>query len=99
MQRRMDTISKPLIAGFVAVTCFLVRAPAHAQAVADFYRGNTIRFALSSEAGGGFDTVARMVAKYLRNYVPGKPNVVVVNMPGGGGTLMANWAYNIAPKD
>src|SRR5262249_26201471 len=64
-----------------------------------FYRGNTIRLHLSSEAGGGFDTIARIVAKYLAQYVPGRPNVIVVNMPGGGGTLMANWAYNIAPRD
>jgi tripartite-type tricarboxylate transporter receptor subunit TctC len=31
--------------------------------------------------------------------MPGKPNIVISNMPGGGGTILANWAYNIAPKD
>ncbi len=72
---------------------------AQAQPAADFYRGNTIRFTLSSEPGGGFDIVARTFAKYYANYVPGKPAIVVVNMPGGGGTLLANWAYNIAPRD
>src|SRR5262249_2292404 len=37
--------------------------------------------------------------KYLPAYLPGRPNVIVVNMPGGGGSLMANWAYNVAPRD
>jgi tripartite-type tricarboxylate transporter receptor subunit TctC len=74
-------------------------APAQAQSAADFYRGNTIKFHLASEPGGGFDLIARSFAKYFVNYVPGKPNIVLVNMPGGGGTILANWAYNIAPKD
>src|SRR5262249_55227839 len=86
--------------GLAAATAACAAAArAQAQTVADFYRGNTIRLHLSSEAGGGFDTIARIVAKYLAQYVPGRPNVIVVNMPGGGGTLMANWAYNIAPRD
>jgi tripartite-type tricarboxylate transporter receptor subunit TctC len=82
----------------LAAAC-LATTPAQAQSAADFYRGNTIKFALASEPGGGFDLVARGFAKYFVNYMPGKPNVVIVNMPGGGGTIHANWAYNIAPKD
>jgi tripartite-type tricarboxylate transporter receptor subunit TctC len=72
---------------------------AQAQPAADFYRGNTIKFYLASEPGGGFDLVARSFGKYFVNHMPGKPNIVIVNMPGGGGTILANWAYNIAPKD
>jgi tripartite-type tricarboxylate transporter receptor subunit TctC len=85
---------------FVALgTACLATAPAQAQPAAEFYRGNTIKFALASEPGGGFDLVARGFAKYFVNYMPGKPTIVIVNMPGGGGTLLANWAYNVAPKD
>src|SRR5262245_63182632 len=73
--------------------------PAEAQSAADFYRGNTIKFHLASEPGGGFDLIARSFAKYFVNYVPGKPTIVLVNMPGGGGTILANRAYNVAPKD
>jgi tripartite-type tricarboxylate transporter receptor subunit TctC len=74
-------------------------ANAQSPSAADFYRGATIRFHLASEPGGGFDMVARSFGKYLVNHLPGNPNLVVVNMPGGGGTLLANWAYNVAPKD
>jgi tripartite-type tricarboxylate transporter receptor subunit TctC len=82
----------------VAAAC-LAMTPAQAQPAADFYRGNTIKFHLASEPGGGFDLVARGFAKYFGNYLPGRPTIVIVNMPGGGGTILANWAYNIAPKD
>src|SRR5262245_50890748 len=87
------------ISAAVVGCCIASAAPALAQSAADFYRGNTIRFHLASEPGGGFDLIARSFAKYFVNYVPGKPAVVVVNMPGGGGTILANWAYNVAPKD
>ena len=72
---------------------------ANAQTAEDFYRNATLRFHLSSEPGGGFDIIARSFAKYFTTYMPGKPNIVVVNMPGGGGTILANWCYNVAPKD
>ena len=83
-----------------AACCAAIQASsANAQPAVDFYRNATLRFHLSSEPGGGFDIIARSFAKYFTNYLPGKPNIVVVNMPGGGGTILANWCYNIAPKD
>jgi tripartite-type tricarboxylate transporter receptor subunit TctC len=39
------------------------------------------------------------VARYLGNYIPGKPLIVPRNMPGAGSRAAANWVYNIAPKD
>lgn len=72
---------------------------AHADPVEDFYRGNTIRLYVSASVGGGYDHVARLFVKYFPNYLPGKPTVIVVNMPGAAGVTMSNWLYNIAPKD
>jgi len=86
-----------ILAAAVAIVCH--GGEAQAQSAADLYRGSTLRFHLASEPGGGFDLIARSFAKHLVNYVPGNPTIVVVNMPGGGGTILANWAYNIAPKD
>jgi tripartite-type tricarboxylate transporter receptor subunit TctC len=70
-----------------------------ADPVEDFYRGNTIRLYVSASAGGGYDHVARLFIKYFPTYLPGKPTVVVVNMPGAAGVTMSNWLYNVAPKD
>lgn len=73
--------------------------PARANPIEDFYRGSTIRLYVSASVGGGYDHVARLFIKYLPAYLPGKPTVLVLNMPGAAGVTMSNWLYNIAPKD
>jgi tripartite-type tricarboxylate transporter receptor subunit TctC len=70
-----------------------------ADPVEDFYRGNTIRLHVSASVGGGYDHVARLFIKYFPNYLPGKPNMIVVNAPGAAGITMSNSLYNVAPKD
>jgi tripartite-type tricarboxylate transporter receptor subunit TctC len=72
---------------------------AMAQDVAEFYKGKTLTLISSSSAGGGYDTVARLVARHLPNHLPGNPNIVVQNMPGAGGVVATNYLYNIADKD
>jgi tripartite-type tricarboxylate transporter receptor subunit TctC len=74
-------------------------SPGMAQPLADFYRGNTIRYYVSTSPGGGYDHVSRLFIKYFPNHMPGKPNVVVMHMPGAAGVTLANWTANIAPKD
>lgn len=69
------------------------------RAVADFYRGKTIRIMLGLPPGSGADVTARMVARHLSRYVPGNPSVVVDNKPGAGGLLAGNLVYNVEPKD
>jgi tripartite-type tricarboxylate transporter receptor subunit TctC len=86
---------KPL--GIVALLAML--SLAQSAAADDFYRGKTIRMIVPSEAGGGYDYYGRTLAAYLRKHIPGEPNFVVQNMPGGGGLTSANWLYNIASKD
>jgi tripartite-type tricarboxylate transporter receptor subunit TctC len=79
-------------------TIAAVAAPAAATA-ADFYAGKTIRLVVSSAPGGGYDAYARTLAQHLPKHVPGKPTIVVQNMPGAGGTVATNWLFNVAPKD
>lgn len=68
-------------------------------AAADFYKGKTVTLYVGAGAGGGYSFFGRVFAKYYDKYIPGKPNVIVVNTPGAGGTKMTNWAANVAPKD
>jgi tripartite-type tricarboxylate transporter receptor subunit TctC len=83
--------------------CLLLTAAAmptaRAQSVADFYRGQSISMAVSSSAGGGYDTLSRAVAKRLGKHIPGNPSVIVRNMPGAGGILAMNYLANVAPRD
>jgi tripartite-type tricarboxylate transporter receptor subunit TctC len=71
--------------------------PAFAQN--PFYRGKTVTVVVSSSAGGGYDTMARAIARYLGKHIPGNPRVLVSNMPGAGGIVAMNYFYRSAPKD
>lgn len=64
-----------------------------------FYAGKTIRFVVGYTAGGGYDTYARLFAKYIGKYIPGNPTAIVENMPGGGSLVAANYVYKVAKPD
>ncbi|MCC6887028.1 MAG: hypothetical protein IT536_00605 [Hyphomicrobiales bacterium] len=72
---------------------------AAAQPAADFYRGKTVTIVVSTSSGGGYDALARALARHLGRLIPGNPAVVVRNMPGAGGITAVNWLYNTAEKD
>jgi tripartite-type tricarboxylate transporter receptor subunit TctC len=38
-----------------------------------------------------------MLQVHIRQYLPGKPNIVIRNMPAAGGTVGANYAYGAKP--
>jgi tripartite-type tricarboxylate transporter receptor subunit TctC len=73
--------------------------PAHADPVADFYTGKTVRILVGFGPGGGYDLYARTLGRYLGKYIPGEPAVVVQNVPGAGSLKVVNWLFNAAPKD
>ena len=62
-----------------------------AQPATDFYKGKTVSLVVSSSAGGGYDLLARTVARHLPKHIPGSPTVVVRNMPGAGGIVATNY--------
>ena len=74
-------------------------AVASADSVADFYKGKTIKFTSGGSAGGGFTTVARVLAKHMSKRVPGQPEMIVDAMAGGGGARMMAYMANAAPQD
>lgn len=69
------------------------------DAVAQFYQGKQIRLLIGSSAGGGYDTYARTIARYLPKYIPGHPAVIPTNMPGAGSKAATSNLYTVAPKD
>lgn len=71
-------------------------APANAD---DFYAGKTVTVVVSYAPGGGYDIYSRLLSRHLGNNIPGKPQVVVQNMPGAAGIVATNHVYNAAPKD
>jgi tripartite-type tricarboxylate transporter receptor subunit TctC len=64
-----------------------------------FYKGKTITALIAGTPGGLFDIATRTMAEFLGQHLPGNPKIQGQNMPGGGGLVLANHLYNVAPKD
>jgi tripartite-type tricarboxylate transporter receptor subunit TctC len=73
--------------------------PAAAADGDDFFQGRTITITVGVAPGGGYDLYARLAAEFLGRHLPGKPTIVVANMPGGGGLRAAMALFNNAPRD
>ncbi|MCK4868290.1 MAG: hypothetical protein KAT39_09575, partial [Alphaproteobacteria bacterium] len=54
----------------------------------EFYKGKTITYIVSTSPGGGYDTYARLIAKYLEKHLEAK--VRVKNLPGAGHIVGTN---------
>jgi tripartite-type tricarboxylate transporter receptor subunit TctC len=63
------------------------------------FAGKTITIIVGYKPGGGYDGTARMLARHLPAHIPGKPTVIVQNMPGGNSIIAANHVYNVAKPD
>jgi tripartite-type tricarboxylate transporter receptor subunit TctC len=75
----------------------LAAPAAQADPVADFYRGRTVQLLIGYSTGGGYDTYARALARYLGKHIPGAPTIVPQNMPGAGSLKLMNFLYTVAP--
>jgi tripartite-type tricarboxylate transporter receptor subunit TctC len=83
----------------IALLALLPVSIASAQSPADFYKGKAIDLYINVSVGGGYDLYARMLARHLGKHIPGNPIILPKNMEGGGGMRLANWLYNVGPKD
>jgi tripartite-type tricarboxylate transporter receptor subunit TctC len=88
-------------AAVCAAVLGMALAPGRASAdpIADFYKDKQINWILSAGEGGGYSSYARAFAPFLSAHIPGKPAIVVQNMPGAGGIRAMNHLYSVAPKD
>ncbi len=58
-----------------------------------------MKIVVGSAPGGGYDTYARVLARYLGKFIPGTPTVIVENQPGAGSLKAANQVYKTEAKD
>lgn len=80
-------------------TALLCTTPVYAAGAADFYKDKTITILVGYGPGGGYDAYARLVGRHFGGKMPGKPKVIVQNMPGAGSLRMTNYLFASAPKD
>lgn len=65
----------------------------------DFYAGKQVTMIVGSGVGGGYDTYARLVARYMPKYIPGNPSIIVQNLPTAGSLAAMNMLANSSPRD
>ncbi len=87
-------MSRPLIVLSIMLLCL---SAASADQMVSF-KDKTITMIVGSSAGGGTDSSARIIAPLLAGHLPGKPTVIVRNIPGAQGiTAMNYFVRQVAP--
>ena len=84
---------------FISLVMAVLLACASAATAKSFYEGKTIKIITVHPPGGGYDTYARLFARHMGKHIPGKPNVIVINMPGASGLIGTNYVYNVTKPD
>jgi predicted outer membrane repeat protein len=94
-RRRRSIVCRTVVAALLAVLPTLARA----QSAEDFFKSASLSMYVGSGSGGGYDAIARLVARHMTRFLPGNPNFVIKNMPTAAGVASANFIYNSAPRD
>jgi tripartite-type tricarboxylate transporter receptor subunit TctC len=84
------------ITGFVCGVVTLLAHPVLAQD--NFYKGKTVSVVVGSKSGS-LSVTAQMVGRHLGRHIPGNPNVINQQMPGGAHLVATAHVYNVAEAD
>ncbi|MFM1816818.1 MAG: hypothetical protein RLZ98_3513, partial [Pseudomonadota bacterium] len=87
------------LAAGVGVTMICAVGPVAAESASEFFAGKKLRMVIGSGAGGGYDGYARFLVRHMERHIPGKPSIVVQNMPGASGIVATNYMYHKAERD
>lgn len=90
MRKILQTIGAGVMAGGLAAST------AAAQTGADFYKGKTVTYIVSTNPGGGFDLYGRLISEYMQKHLPGS-TFIVKNVPGAGHLIGTNTIYASKP--
>lgn len=73
-----------------------VSPPSLVRAEANDFAGKTITYVVATKPGGGYDTMGRLVSKYMEAHLPGT-RFIVKNVPGAGHLIGCQTIYSAAP--
>ena len=82
---------------FFSLLFFALVSPALAQS--NFFENKTIKLVLGFSPGGISDLWGRALARAMSQTLPGRPNIILQNMPGAGSMTAANYIYSVAKPD
>jgi tripartite-type tricarboxylate transporter receptor subunit TctC len=86
-------------AAFLAAATLVPQPEAKAADARPFYAGKTLTIVVGLPPGGGGDAYARLVQRYLPQRIPGRPAIVVQNLPGAGSLKAVVYLNATAPGD
>ena len=96
MHRKVASISIVI----VALGLVLFGSPSgQASAQSSYFEGKTITILRGGRPGGSGDMQARALIPFLEKYIPGRPKIIIENMPGAAGMKAVNHAYTSAKPD
>jgi tripartite-type tricarboxylate transporter receptor subunit TctC len=91
----MKKITLAVLLCLLAILLQSTRAPGQTP----FYQKKTIQVVIGSAPGGLYDRWGRLLVQHMGKYIPGNPNLVPQNMPGGGSMIATNYLYGLAKPD
>ncbi|KMK64761.1 tripartite tricarboxylate transporter substrate binding protein [Puniceibacterium sp. IMCC21224] len=92
----MSYFRKPLMAG-AAIAAIAIPSLGLAQDLS--LEGKTVTIIVPFAEGGGADRLSRILLPSLSKNLPGTPNIIVLNQPGGGGVTAANAFQSVDATD
>jgi tripartite-type tricarboxylate transporter receptor subunit TctC len=70
-----------------------------ARGQGNFYEGKTVTLIIGAKGAGSLIAATQIMAHHLGKYIPGKPTVIVQEMPGAAHLLATNHVFNVAKPD
>lgn len=92
----LSGLKKSLICAAAAIAFAM---PGIAPAEEFTLEGETVTWIVGFREGGGTDRLTRVLQTKLSEHLPGNPNVIVLNKPGGGSVTASNDFHENAPAD
>lgn len=92
-------VSRCTITASTTALVFAAVANVSAETVEQFYGKNRISLVIGSPPGASYDAYGRLLARHWSNFIPGKPEIVVMNKLGAGGLSAANSLYSDPRRD
>lgn len=83
---------RSLIAALTIVTTLLISCGDTSEK--EFYAGKTISVYVGRPPGSGADLATRSFVRFWQEHIPGRPTMVVKNVPGGAGSRVWNLAWD-----
>lgn len=94
-------VTKFVAAASVSAAFFLGTSFGGTPAIAAgaFFKDKAIKLTVRSKPSGNYNYYGRLIARHIGRHIAGNPNIVVVNLNGGGGIVAANYLASRAKRD